>query len=601
MLIKFKQEIRMDSQNNYGNNIKIFLYALGILLFFSFFYHLGLYPILDVNEGLYAEISREMLIGKNYIVPILNQALYLEKPPLLYWLTIVSYKIFGINAMSARLIPALSATIISVMLVFLGYISRRLMAGIIAGLIFASSFFIAVMSRVVIFDMLLAMTISTSLIMFFAWYQHHNNYEHNQEYYDKNNVKSNHKIALKYLLTSYIFLGLVFLTKGMIGLCISCGSVMLFLILRKSKLRQYLRLFNPYACTAFLFVVVPWIIAITYQVPNFLQHFFINEQLLRFLNERIPHDYHEGNWWFYFPRIIAYLFPWSLLIPNLLCNIRNKIQQHDMLHTFLWSWILFPLLIFSLSGEKGDCYMIVSMPALAMLIAEQIETWINNKKHQFLNLLFYLVLSILIVVLVVFALDPEQYLEQGTDKLILYTLFFVLVYGLIGVFLINKYRKFCYALLLLAGLNIPLVNFYVQLKQITQNDFSQITLAKYMQKNNLYNVLSKNELYLFRDYEELSSIVFLLQKPIKIIDSASRDLFYGQNTTYKNSNEMFVSQQSFINTLNNYRKIYVIVTKKRLIEFENFLREQHKSKVIHLQAIQLIESGDGLLYQITNS
>ncbi len=73
---------------------------------------LGSYAILDNNEGLYSEISREMLRSGDWhqwVIPHLNGLAYMEKPPLLYWLTAVFFAVFGESEWSARLVPALSA------------------------------------------------------------------------------------------------------------------------------------------------------------------------------------------------------------------------------------------------------------------------------------------------------------------------------------------------------------------------------------------------------------------------------------------------------------------------------------------------------------
>ena len=61
---------------------------------------LGGYGILDNNEGLYAEIPREMLAShdwRHWVIPHLNGLPYMEKPPLLYWLTALSFSLFGIT------------------------------------------------------------------------------------------------------------------------------------------------------------------------------------------------------------------------------------------------------------------------------------------------------------------------------------------------------------------------------------------------------------------------------------------------------------------------------------------------------------------------
>src|SRR5262249_29187713 len=61
-----------------------------------------LYPRLDFHllepdESRYAEIPREMLERRDWIVPHLHGEPYLDKPPLLYWLVGVSYEAFGIH------------------------------------------------------------------------------------------------------------------------------------------------------------------------------------------------------------------------------------------------------------------------------------------------------------------------------------------------------------------------------------------------------------------------------------------------------------------------------------------------------------------------
>src|SRR5579863_5874006 len=64
--------------------------ALGLLALAAFFFHLGSYGLWEPDEARYAEIAREMLATGNFIVPHLNYVPYVEKPPLLYWLTALS-------------------------------------------------------------------------------------------------------------------------------------------------------------------------------------------------------------------------------------------------------------------------------------------------------------------------------------------------------------------------------------------------------------------------------------------------------------------------------------------------------------------------------
>ena len=67
---------------------------------------LGRAPLDDPGEGQHAEIAREML-GGSWIGPRLNGVRYFDKPPLLYWLTAVSFRQWGLTEGVARLAPLL--------------------------------------------------------------------------------------------------------------------------------------------------------------------------------------------------------------------------------------------------------------------------------------------------------------------------------------------------------------------------------------------------------------------------------------------------------------------------------------------------------------
>ncbi|HXA46975.1 MAG TPA: glycosyltransferase family 39 protein, partial [Burkholderiaceae bacterium] len=102
---------------------------------------LGSYGILDNNEGLYAEIPREMLASHDWrmwVIPHLNGLPYMEKPPLLYWLTALSFSVFGVAEWSARLVPAMSSLACVAMLMRFGNALQRPQAGRLAALMFVT-------------------------------------------------------------------------------------------------------------------------------------------------------------------------------------------------------------------------------------------------------------------------------------------------------------------------------------------------------------------------------------------------------------------------------------------------------------------------------
>ena len=87
------------------------LFLLGVALVGGvlFFYRLGAPGLMDPDEGRYAEIAREFFVLGDWGIPHLNLLPYLEKPPLVYWLTALSFKVCGFTELAARLPSAVSA------------------------------------------------------------------------------------------------------------------------------------------------------------------------------------------------------------------------------------------------------------------------------------------------------------------------------------------------------------------------------------------------------------------------------------------------------------------------------------------------------------
>src|SRR3989442_14785610 len=101
------------------------------------FVKLGM-PFLDPDEGLYATIAQAMLRGGDWVVPRVNGLPYIEKPPLYFWLTALTFWVFGPSEWATRLWSAL-ATLGTVLLTW--RIGRHLYgsrAGVLAGLVVAT-------------------------------------------------------------------------------------------------------------------------------------------------------------------------------------------------------------------------------------------------------------------------------------------------------------------------------------------------------------------------------------------------------------------------------------------------------------------------------
>jgi 4-amino-4-deoxy-L-arabinose transferase len=84
------------------------LFAVPVLFLLLYLLPLGARPVVIPDEARYAEIPREMLASRDWVVPRLDGLRYFEKPVLGYWLNALSTALFGQNAFAMRLPSAVS-------------------------------------------------------------------------------------------------------------------------------------------------------------------------------------------------------------------------------------------------------------------------------------------------------------------------------------------------------------------------------------------------------------------------------------------------------------------------------------------------------------
>src|SRR5574344_9176 len=140
------------------------LILLGVLCYLFLFLGLNFYPLIDVDETRYAVMARDLTHSLNYNVLQLNHDLFLEKPPLYFWLVGLSIKLFGaFDEFAVRTPIALSATVLTFSTYFFGKKVLNRKFGIISALILLSSVFFLMLSHIAILDMLLTVLIALSL------------------------------------------------------------------------------------------------------------------------------------------------------------------------------------------------------------------------------------------------------------------------------------------------------------------------------------------------------------------------------------------------------------------------------------------------------
>ncbi len=329
-----------------------------LLLFGTIFLAgLGKAPLIDPDEGRYAEIPREMMAAGDFITPTLNYVKYFEKPPMLYWANAASMSLLGKNEFAARLPSALAGlfTLIIVYLAGRKFYNRR--TGLISSVILGTSAGFIMQSRIIITDMLLTLFLSMALFSFM--------------------MAVRRSTSSKKLWFGFFFAAsaIAMLTKGLIGILIP-GMIIFWYLLISKQWKLLLKIPWISGLLVFAAIASPWFVAVSQKNPEFLHFFFIHEHFQRFTST--VHGRYQPFWYF-IPVILGILFPWFTQIPSAIYSgwkrWKSSNENPDL---FLILWFALPFLFFSISSSKLVPYMLPVCPPLAILVASRFSSAIEK-------------------------------------------------------------------------------------------------------------------------------------------------------------------------------------------------------------------------------
>jgi 4-amino-4-deoxy-L-arabinose transferase-like glycosyltransferase len=311
---------------------------------------LGARPLFNPDEGRYAEIPREMLAGGDWVIPHLNGLDYIEKPPLQYWATALSYSAFGVSNFSARLYTALSA-LGTVLL--MGLLARRwwgTAAGWRAVAVLSGMLLFLVLGQLLTLDMSLTFWMSLSLAGF---------------------LRAQSVGQVRWMLLAWGAAGLAVLTKGLVAALIPAAVLVLYSLFSRD-VGPWRRLHLRFGLPLFLLITLPWHWLAARRLDDFLQFFFVHEHLARYLT---PVSDRQESWWFFGLVFLAGTFPWTLPAVRVVATgWRSGATAGEFnVKLFLWIWVVFIGVFYSLSDSKLIPYVLPLLPAVALLIASEPE------------------------------------------------------------------------------------------------------------------------------------------------------------------------------------------------------------------------------------
>jgi len=347
---------------------RLYLY-LGVVLIAAAVY-LGciLSPpsLMDDVDAVQAQIARNMLTSGDWVTARLDGIIYLEKSPAIYWLIAISYKIFGVFDWAARIPMALACIVLAWLTAAFGVWAFGRRAGFYAGLCVATCVGLFLFTRILIPDVMLTAAIALAMWAFLRVLDE----------------QEPHPRLWAFVLAATFGIGL--LLKSAVAVVFPAGAAFVYLLLTRqlfsAAVWKRLHLWSGLAVV--ILIAAPWhVLAALHNPPyfdftmrsvpgeyhGFLWFYFMNEQVLRFLNLRYPRDYDTVPRLYFWLFHLIWLFPWSVYFPAIAKLSFKPIDRAGRTRLLALCWTGFLLVFFTFSTTQ-EYYSMPCYPALALLL-----------------------------------------------------------------------------------------------------------------------------------------------------------------------------------------------------------------------------------------
>jgi 4-amino-4-deoxy-L-arabinose transferase-like glycosyltransferase len=358
------------------------------ILAVAWFATVPLRPMLDPDEGRYAEIPREMLVSGDWVTPRFDGLKYFEKPPLQYWATAAVYSVAGVNEWSSRLWSA-GLAFACLPLVFAWV--RRLYgveAGLASLVALALSPYFGVVGHLNLLDAGFTLWLSCAVFAFTLA--------------QLSAVKS--AAERRWMLLAWAAAALAVLSKGIVVGVLAGAALALYTLIERDTL-TWRRLHALPGLALFTLLAAPWFLVVSLRNPSFPGFFFVHEHFARFLTT--VHQRVEP-WWYFLALLLIGALPWALPLARACRDAwtagdaavgRTAGESAFKPLKFLLIYAAVTLAFFSASGSKLAPYILPMFPVLAAitgaLVAER-ERFTGRAARVAAGLVVFLAVGLLI-------------------------------------------------------------------------------------------------------------------------------------------------------------------------------------------------------------
>jgi len=320
-----------------------------LLIFFSFFAHLGNLPLFDPDEGVYCEVTREMLANNDFTSIMVNGLPFFHKPPLFYWAQAVSVKFFGLTEFALRLPSAISAFLWGVTIFLFSRRFCNTRSAWYATLFMTSSLSVTLIGRAATPEAISCLFMTLTLFNIYKFYFTANK---------------------RYIYWTFMFAALGVLTKGSATLLIPLTASFVFFILKRNWHDLLRLLLNPVGLLIFGLIVFPWYLAefmVQGKPPT-------GSQLPLQQGGDYPFNFIGGFLPIYsYPALLLIgLLPYTGLFFKSLS--RAKILMKRDLMQFMAIWFLVAFVFVPLFQPRSPFSMIYCLPPLFIIMSQALDS-----------------------------------------------------------------------------------------------------------------------------------------------------------------------------------------------------------------------------------
>lgn len=303
-------------------------------------------PLTDRDEGWYAEVSREMLVGGDWVVPHYLGEPWLAKPPLLYWCIAGLFSVFGPHAGAARLVSVLAMSAAVQLLGTLGAALLGRRAGLLAAVAFSTAGLPVIVGKLALTDALLLLCVLGASLALWR-------------------VATDCTCPRAPLLL-WVWIGLGVLAKGP-AVLVFVGAWAFALLTAKDTRGwihcRWLYLTAPVG----VLIAAPWYVLTALSAGEVLRSQLLGFEILsRFTHT--PHG-HGGPPGYHLVVALAGWLPWSALLPGAVFAAIGAARRDATLRRLVLWWAL-PWLLLELIASKLPHYTLPAYVPLALLFGQ---------------------------------------------------------------------------------------------------------------------------------------------------------------------------------------------------------------------------------------